>query len=382
MRGIFQKVVVVTMVTVLTLSVGMVSFATTASEAKKKKSALEAEKKEIQAKITKLRESKSDILTKIKELDDYMTELNDKVAENEKNVTETEESLEKIEIQLEKTQEEMGIQYDAMKSRIKYIYENGSSDYFELVLGSESIEQLLNRTEYIGKISDYDNKMYQAYEEKANEIKKTQEAQKAKLEELKVLKESLEYEQKSVETLIADKNEELQKHVSQISNNQTEVANIEVEEEELEKIISASAAGGSVVNGSTTGFRWPLNISATITCSFGYRKSPTTGASSNHEGIDIGAPAGTTIVAANSGTVLRAGYQSKAGNFVQINHGNGYVTVYYHCSRIFVSTGQSVSKGEKIAAVGSTGVSTGNHLHFGVKVNGTFKNPLNYVSKP
>ena len=117
---------------------------------------------------------------------------------------------------------------------------------------------------------------------------------------------------------------------------------------------------------------WPVG-SSSITSYFGYRSSPTAGASSYHRGLDIGASAGSSIWAAASGTVITASY-------IVISHGNGVCTVYEHCSALYVSVGQSVSQGETIAAVGSTGISTGAHLHFGVTVGGEYVNPLYYVS--
>jgi murein DD-endopeptidase MepM/ murein hydrolase activator NlpD len=125
---------------------------------------------------------------------------------------------------------------------------------------------------------------------------------------------------------------------------------------------------------------WPLPGYSSISSGFGPRTSPTAGASSYHKGIDIPAPVGTPIVAAIAGTVITSTYGSSEGNYVQIDHGNGVVTQYMHCSSLAVSVGQTVQQSQVIAYVGSTGVSTGAHLHFGVIINGTKYNPLQYVS--
>ena len=124
-------------------------------------------------------------------------------------------------------------------------------------------------------------------------------------------------------------------------------------------------------------FRWP--VSGRITSYFGGRRSPGGIGSTNHKGIDIAAPKGTPVYAADGGTVTYAGWMSGYGYLVQINHGNGYVTYYGHNSRLTVSVGQKVYKGQQIAKVGSTGNSTGNHCHFEVRYNGVAKNPLNYL---
>ena len=129
-------------------------------------------------------------------------------------------------------------------------------------------------------------------------------------------------------------------------------------------------------NGQSTGsMMWPCPSSKRVTSDYGPRTSPTNGASSNHKGIDIGAAYGADI-----GRVTTATYSSSAGNYVVISHGGGISTVYMHASSLTVSAGQTVSKGQVIAKVGSTGISTGNHLHFGVTLNGVYVSPWGYVS--
>ena len=127
----------------------------------------------------------------------------------------------------------------------------------------------------------------------------------------------------------------------------------------------------------TGSFRWP--VSGRVTSYFGGRKSPGGIGSTNHKGIDIAAPRGTPVYAADGGTVTYAGWMSGYGYLVRINHGNGYETYYGHNSSLTVSVGQKVYKGQQIARVGSTGNSTGNHCHFEIRYNGVAKNPLNYL---
>lgn len=119
--------------------------------------------------------------------------------------------------------------------------------------------------------------------------------------------------------------------------------------------------------------------STRVTSDYGTRVSPMSGASSNHKGIDIGASAGADIIAAADGTVTAASYSSAAGNYVMIDHGGGLYTVYMHASSLLVSPGQTVSAGDVIAKVGSTGISTGSHLHFGVSLNGSYVSPWSYL---
>ena len=137
--------------------------------------------------------------------------------------------------------------------------------------------------------------------------------------------------------------------------------------------------GGAANTNSSSGFIWPAPSSYTITSEYGERESPIEGASTYHQGLDIGASYGSNILAAASGTVMTATYSTSAGNYIIIYHGNGLSTVYMHASALYVSPGQTVNQGDVIAAVGSTGYSTGPHLHFGVTVNGSYVNPHDYV---
>ena len=152
--------------------------------------------------------------------------------------------------------------------------------------------------------------------------------------------------------------------------------------EQIENQIAAAAAAAASADdgdGGASGFLWPCPASHRITSSFGPRTAPVAGASTYHKGIDIGASSGSAIVASAGGRVTTATYSSSAGNYVVVSHGNGISTVYMHASALYVSVGDVVSQGDTIAAVGSTGYSTGPHLHFGVIVNGSYVNPLNYV---
>ena len=157
-------------------------------------------------------------------------------------------------------------------------------------------------------------------------------------------------------------------------------AEIKRKEEEARRAAEAAGKTYNTVSLGNIRFIWPCPASGRITSGFGSRTSPIEGASTNHQGIDIGAASGSGILAAASGTVVIATYSYSAGNYVMINHGGGIYTVYMHCSQLLVSEGQSVIQGQTIAKVGSTGYSTGPHLHFGIRADGKYVNPGKYVS--
>jgi murein DD-endopeptidase MepM/ murein hydrolase activator NlpD len=125
--------------------------------------------------------------------------------------------------------------------------------------------------------------------------------------------------------------------------------------------------------------QWPCPASTRITSKFGYRIHPVTKTKKLHTGLDIGVPTGSSIVAANSGTVIKAAWNNSYGYMVMVDHGGGIVTLYAHNSRLLVSAGQKVERGQQIALSGNTGVSTGPHLHFEVRVNGEYKDPQAYL---
>ena len=169
-----------------------------------------------------------------------------------------------------------------------------------------------------------------------------------------------------------------------INTNQKELNKLKEDQKKQEdniKAVEAQINARSKNNSRVLigGLIWPLPSSKRITSNFGKRKSPTKGASSNHEGIDIGAPTGDKVIAAASGEVVIAKYSYSAGNYIMINHGSQLFTVYMHLGKMDVKVGDEVILGQKIGEVGSTGYSTGPHLHFGVRKNGKYVNPLSYV---
>jgi murein DD-endopeptidase MepM/ murein hydrolase activator NlpD len=176
-----------------------------------------------------------------------------------------------------------------------------------------------------------------------------------------------------------------QKPTDSTDNNTKDFLNQEEYDSEIDNEITGNltdidSVKSTVVAGSYNRFEWPLL--GTITSQYGWRKNPITGQYANHNGLDIAANTGTDIVAAYGGTVSKVGYSSSYGNYVIIDHGGDVQTLYAHCSKIKVEVGQSVKKGEIVALVGSTGRSTGPHLHFEVTENGVRVNPLSHGAEP
>lgn len=366
--------------------------------AKGKISSLEEEKKKTEAAIRELESLKDDTEQYVRSLDAQLDSLDTELLRLEGDISEKTKSIEETAVRLEEAGETEKRQYESMKLRIKYMYEKGDSSYLDLLLQSESMSELLNRAEYIQKISEYDRKMLDEYVAVKEGIARDKVQLETEKEELVTLQEQTQAKQASVEALVNEKTAELARvdirigektaeaeaYEKDIKAQEEQIRKIEAElkrqEEEARKKAEAAGKTYNTVSLGNISFIWPCPASARITSAFGDRESPTEGASSNHKGIDIGAPTGSNIVAAASGTVTISTYSYSAGNYVMINHGGGVSTVYMHCSKLLVSVGDTVKQGDVIAKVGSTGYSTGPHLHFGIRQNGTYVNPSKYVS--
>ena len=361
------------------------------AEQEKKESIKKAQ--ELQKDMEDIEKSKESTLKYIEKLDKKSSQVEADLEKVRADIKTTNSQLKAAKKELKAAEESEEKQYTTMKKRIKYMYENGSQDYLEILFSSKDISDLLNRTEYIEKISSYDQGIFEKYKETKRQITQKKSEIEVKLSELKEMQAEEAAEKETLTNLREKKKEELKKYSKELDISQEkadeyarQVAESEAEVEKLlqerQKEIDRQNAVGYGNSGEGDGsLRWPLTISGRISSGYGKRKSPTAGASTFHKGLDIAAPSGTPIVAAAEGKVVTAAYSSSAGNYVMIAHGNSLYTVYMHCSRLAVKEGDTVNAGQVIAYVGSTGISTGAHLHFGVSKNGSYVDPKIYVSQ-
>lgn len=388
------------------------------SEAQQEKKTLENDLQKAKELIDSLKGSKEDIQSEVEKLDKQLNEISGKVKELESQLSKKRQEIADTESSLNKAKEQEKKQYRNMKKRIQFMYENGQTSYVEMLLSADSFTDFLNAVEYITQISQYDRKMLKEYQNMQVTIADTQKTLETDYASLQSLQAKVQEEKQAVAALESAKKGELNDVADDLTDAQSVAkayeAEIQAQNEVIAQIQAAQkraaeqqavqqqaqaaeenqgatdAAGENQNtaqnttpsgNGQSTGsMMWPCPSSKRVTSDYGPRTSPTNGASSNHKGIDIGAAYGADIVAADGGTVLVATYSSSGGNYVIIDHGGGLCTVYMHASSLTVSAGQTVSKGQVIAKVGSTGISTGNHLHFGVTLNGVYVSPWGYVS--
>lgn len=403
------------------------------AEANQKKTELESQIEDKTQQVSSLQRQKENVLSAIKELDEKYVKAQENLDTLTGQIEDKNAEIEKNSEELEKAKEKEAIQYEDMKKRIQYLYEAGNISMLSIILGADDFAEALSRTENFRQLTSYDRKQLEEYKKTCKKIENLEKDLKKEKADLEGYKKSAEEEKGNIETSISKKQEEITKFEAGIDAAVMEQSDLEgelaIQNEILkqlkQEVQSAGGKENSSSNESTNSdtnkqeqpqtetkpetkpeskpdtkpettpeekpdnsqsdnsgspqFTWPCPSSHNVTSPFGDRNSPTAGASSNHKGIDIGASSGSPIVAAAAGTVTVSTYSESAGNYVTIDHGNGFHTVYMHASARYVKVGQKVSAGQQIAAVGSTGYSTGPHLHFGVMKNGVYVNPMNYL---
>jgi len=345
------------------------------SENQKKVEETKKEIKEKQTEQNKQKAKKDEIDLEIALLQNDIDSIQRVIEEKDAEIARMDEEIIVIEASIEET-------YELLKKRIKAMYEGGTTSYLEILLSSNGLSDLYTRMSAIETIADHDQKMIDDYGkqiETLNQTKLTLEQEKNEQIEVKAM-----YEEKKAE--IKKKQDEQQAIINELSKDINELKRQEKEMEEAERQIQAqieaalrSSEQQAVTYSGSGKFILPLASYTRISDPYGLReKHPITGKRTMHNGIDYAAPAGTAIYAADDGVVLTSGWINGYGYTITINHGNGIVTLYAHCSSLIAKSGQKVKQGETIARVGTTGNSTGNHLHFEVKVNGKAQNPANY----
>ena len=327
---------------------------------------------EANIKLEYLQTEISGILIQIQQLDDKIRKYENENAELEKKLNAVTEEYNKKEQQL--------------RERLVALYEAGSISYLDVLLSSRTLSEFLSRYYKMLEVMEYDNQLINTVEEEKNTIEIAKQKLDKETDEIKTLKLKVEQNKninKNTKTLqegyMAKLSKSEKKLNEKITKYKTETIQLET------RIREISMANGDYDIQYTGGLMiWPVAIAGTkITSDYGTRQHPIQGVTNFHLGIDIGnAGFGAPAVAALGGVVTYAGELGSYGNCVIINHGDGISTLYGHGQKILVEFGQTVQQGDIIMEVGSTGNSTGPHLHFEVRINGKTVDPLNYVKEP
>lgn len=366
---------------------------------------LNSEKKELQV-------VKNELSATVEALDAQLTNVQEVLVELGEDIDRKTKQVENIKNRLREAEANQDEQYASMKQRIKFMYEKGDTAYITMVFGAQNLTDMLNKAEYIEEVSAYDRQLLNEYTEtkyRVINLKDKLEVEQASLLETQEQAEIQEYQ---MSMLIDQKNGEIEKYESEINTKEGAIKEYEAmiasqnatiaaleasilqaerEADALQKELEESGLSDNDIDSSSSSkpvttqqvfsgpFCMPAPSYTRVSDDYGNRIHPILGVKQFHNGIDFAAPGGSPILAAQSGTVIAAAYSSTMGNYIMINHGGGVITIYMHASALYVSAGQTVTKGQKIAAVGTTGRSTGNHLHFSVRVNGSYVSPWSYL---
>ena len=395
--------------------------ALSSSEIKKQINQMREERKKIQEQIKEVKaqyeeneDEIADIVARKNVIDQeiglliaQITNINEQIASFNILIADKQDELDNAEARLDKLNREN-------KERIRTMEEEGELTYWEVLFKANSFSDLLDRLNMVEEIAASDQRRLKELAQAAENVESAQEELELEKADLEVSKRELDDTQAELDAKkeeadailleLIDKAEELEDLHEGFEMEEDalmqEIAQKEKEYNEAKQreweaymatyttVPPATSAGGNVTNnsgggssGGGGGGSWLRPCSYTkLTSPFGNRKSPTTGASTYHQGVDLAAPANTPVYATRSGVVTTATYSGSAGYYVTINHGDGFSSIYMHMTHYTVSPGQAVSAGQQIGAVGKTGISTGYHLHFGISYGGAYVNPCAYVS--
>ena len=371
----FRKSVVLILLLVTIVSIFPTNAGGSIADLRYKQQQIENEIKEIRQKADALKGEKKTIESEIQILDSELRALTLETEKQEVQKQEINMRIAESEQKIVELTDEIDKNNELLEERLRAMYMNGTGGYLEIILNAENLIDALTRMDMIQLIVKSDVELLKTINEQKTEVEELKAAQEIRRHELTAVINDLNAKQDEV--LIASRSKEnymasLQTNIEEIIRQE---AAMEEQSKQIERDILAAQRAVEYVGGELL---WPLPGHTRITSEFGGRIHPITGVWHNHGGTDIAAPYGTNILSSNDGEVIFAGFHNSYGNYIIVDHGGGISTLYAHCSKLLAWEGQPVLRGDPIAQIGSTGDSTGNHLHYEVRVNGVRKNPMDY----
>lgn len=410
------------------------------SQLRKEQNDLKSQSNKAKSSLDGTQKQKSQALTEVERLDNELIAVQKEINNLNEKLEETKKTLEKNQEDLKKANADKESQIDIFRERIRIMYENGTEGYFEIILESEDFPDFLRRSEYADKIVEYDQNIIEQYEETEKRIAQDIENIKIKKEEIERLSEEEKEKKAELDKKIEEKQELIKKlsedeklylqQIQDLKEADEEIASLIRKEQlrlqaqknaaaekaakekaEKEKAAKEAAAKENVSGGTSQTadnadggkneaqesvqtpapdvsansgkmtYPVPAYSGAAFNDTYGKRTNPITGQEETHTGVDLKATMNTDVVAALDGTVIFAGNKSGYGNTVIIDHGDGTSTLYGHNTSLTVNVGDEVSRGQVIAKAGTTGYSTGVHVHFEVRKNGMAVDPTPYLTK-
>lgn len=350
---------------------------------KEEANSLKQQQEEIQEQLDSLAADRENAMARKTLLEQQINATRAEISSIAAQIAKYDELIAQKQTELDEAEAEEQAQYELFCERVRYMEEQGEVSYWSILFSSKDFADLLDNAMMVEEIMDYDNQVM----DQLIALREQIEQDKAELETARQEQQDAKAEQEAAQANLQAQESEVDALLSQISNQEDE---LEAREAQLRAASDAATAeiaaaerelAAQIANvPSESGFLWPLPGRYNLSSLFGSRKHPITGKANNHTGIDIPASSGTSILAAKSGVVTTSTYNNSYGNYVVVSHSDGTSTLYAHMVRRNCSKGDTVSQGQVIGYVGTTGSSTGNHLHFEVRVNGSRVDPINYFT--
>jgi murein DD-endopeptidase MepM/ murein hydrolase activator NlpD len=334
--------------------------------------------KERKLRLEKTRQEEAQVLSRLAVINKELARTKSNLQQANKKIQVNESQIGNLTEELSQSVSDLRQKETKLQKRIKEVYKSSSVSYLQLVFTSNSMSDFLNRLYFFRKIIDYDAALVGAIKEDVDKVRRKRAILQDKTSEIKSLAKEIAEKKKEIAIQASEKEQLYQTIAERRKAYEAEIAELEKSSKELEVMIMKKMAArqGSKIHGSGV-LTWPLE--GRITSRFGYRRHPLWGGRSQHTGLDIANKYGTPVKAADDGEVIFAGWWDGYGKAIVVDHGRSISTVYGHLSRIYKQVGTVVAKGQIIGLVGSTGYSTGPHLHFEVRINGKPANPERYL---
>ena len=356
---------------------------------KEQQQASKEKQEQLQSELEDVKAQKADAEAQLSVLTQQLNAIADEIESIESQISYYDGEIAQKEVERQAAVEKEQEQYELFCQRVRAMEEDGDVSYWSILFSSKDFSDLLSRLADINEIMDYDNAVMNdlvATRQQIEQLKADLETARSEQETAKAAKETALAEQQSKvdesKALLEQINASAEKLNAALDAENAALAEVNAEIVKKQKELEAQRQENNVIINTGSGYAWPLPGYYKLTSAFGYRIHPITQRPHSHTGIDIPAPGGTSILAARGGQVVTSAYHSSYGNYVVIDHGNGNSTLYAHMSSRAVSEGQMVSQGQVIGYVGTTGSSTGNHLHFEVRVNYQRVDPEQFYNLP
>lgn len=422
----YKKIVSGILTVSLTLAFAGGADAASVSQLQKQSSVFKNQISSVQNQINSTKEQKASTQSEIQVLDRQLASVQAEITQLNNKIQETTNNLNKSQQELKEAIETREAHYNTLKKRIRVMYEYGNSGYLEAVLSSDNFSDFITRLEYTNRLVEYDNKVLNDYTHSEEIISKNVKSIAKDKKEIEDMKAEQAKKQQILDNNIAKKNQIVKQLDANQSTYEAQIADLKQQDANVQALIqkaeadakakaaakakaeaqakasaksksssssrsssyntgSSNTSGGSssstVYSSNGKHYQYPIPAynGYKPNSGYGYRSSPISGGSEFHTGVDLKATLNTDVIAAESGTVIYAGWRGGYGKCVIVDHGGGYSTLYAHNNVLKVSVGQSVQRGQVIAGAGTTGYSTGVHSHFEVRINGQHTNPTGYI---